>query len=111
MSGAAENDIEIQSHPRRPPLPPPSLSPDPVWHSMGLVTVTLAVASVLRAAGGPLVPPQSHGSVGEHRDALGNAPEGLRREQCETETVGHFQRSFLFKEIKKKKREETVAAV
>ena len=61
---------------------------------MGLVAVALAVAGVLRPAVGPLVPPQCHRSVGEHRDAFGNAPAGLGREQCERETVGHFQRSF-----------------
>lgn len=52
-------------------------SPDSVWHSVGLVAVALAVAGVLRAAGGPMVPPQSHGPVGEHRDALGDTPAGL----------------------------------
>lgn len=84
------NDIELQSHPVSP-----LCSPDPVWHSVGLVAVTLTVPGVLRAAGGPLVPPQSHRPMGEHRDTFGNAPAGLGREQCETETLGHFQRSFL----------------
>lgn len=72
-----------------------SISPDSVWHSVGLVAVALAVTGVLRPAGGTLVPPQSHGPMGEHRDAFGNPPEGLGREQCETKTLGHFQRSFL----------------
>lgn len=93
VSQGAANDIKIQSHPGPPPLP--SRSPDSVWHSVGLVAVTLAVAGVLRPAGGTLVPPQSHRPMGEHRDAFGNAPAGLWREQCETKTLGHFQRSFL----------------
>lgn len=78
-----------------PPPPPSSLSPDSVWHSVGLVAVALAVSGVLRPAGGPLVPPQSHRPVGEHRDTFGNAPAGLGKEQCETETVGHFQKVFF----------------
>lgn len=97
VSQAAGNVIEIQSHPRPPPLP--SLSPDSVWHSVGLVAVALAVAGVLWPAGGTLVPPQSHRPVGEHRDAFGNAPAGLGREQCEAETLGHFQRYFLTAEV------------
>lgn len=62
---------------------------------MGLVAVALAVSGVLRPAGGPLVSSQSHRPVGEHRDALGNTPVGLGRKQCELQTLGHFQRSFL----------------
>ena len=88
---------KIQSHPPSPFLFPSSLSPDSVWHSVGLVAVALAVAGVLRAAGGSLVPPQCHRPVGEHRDTFGNAPAGLRREQCETETVGHFQKKVFFR--------------
>lgn len=72
-----------------------SLSPDSVSHSVSLVAVALAVAGVLRAAGGPLVPPQSHRPVGEHRDAFGDAPAGLRREQCEADTLGHFKKVFF----------------
>lgn len=40
-----------QSHSRPPP------SPDPVWHSVGLVAVGLAVAGVLRPAGSAVVSP------------------------------------------------------
>lgn len=43
---------------------------------MGLVAVGLAVAGVLGAAGGALVPPQSHGPVGQHRHTFGDAPAG-----------------------------------
>lgn len=100
VSRAATKDMEISKSPSvdAAPLPSPLASPDSVWHSVGLVAVALAVAGVLWPAGGTLVPPQSHGPVGEHRDAFGNPPEGLgrEREQCETKgTRGHFQRSFL----------------
>lgn len=37
--------------------------------------------------------------MGEHRDAFGNAPAGLGREQCEAETLGHIQRYFLTAEV------------
>jgi len=69
-------------------------SPDSVWHSVGVIAVTLAVSRVLRPAGGSLVPPQSHCPVGEHRDSLGNAPAGSAREQCETEIVEHCKGLF-----------------
>lgn len=78
-------DIEIQS-PSAATSPLPSLSPDPAWHSVGLVAVAQAVTGVLRPTGDTLVPPQGHGPMGENRDAFGNAPAGLEREQCETET-------------------------
>lgn len=61
-----------------------NLSPDPVWHPVGLVAVTVAVAGVLRPAGGSLVPPQSHGPVGEDRNALGDTPGEAGREPEET---------------------------
>lgn len=88
VSQAATKDVEISKSPSVDaiPLPSPLASPDSVWHSVGLVAVALAVAGVLRPAGGTLVPPQSHGPMGEHGDAFGNPPEGLgrEREQCET---------------------------
>lgn len=59
---------------------------------MGLVAVALAVAGVLRPAGGTLVPPQSHGPVGEHGDAFGNPPGGLGRGRTMRDI---FKRSFL----------------
>lgn len=70
-------------------------SPDSVCHSAGLVAIALAVPGVLQAFGCPLVPPQSHGPVGEHRDALGNPPAGLAGEQCERETGMTCQMSSL----------------
>lgn len=63
--------------------PPPS--PDPVWNSVGLVLVAIAVAGVLGPAGSAGVPPQSHGPMGEHRHAFGDAPAGSER-QASAET-------------------------
>lgn len=71
--------------------PPPSRSPDSVWHSLGLVTVALAVARVLRPAVGPLVPPQSHGTMSEHWNSLGDPPAGSAMEQCDN---GEFLKVF-----------------
>lgn len=77
--------------------PPPPHSLDSVWHSVGLVTVTLAVAGVLRPAGGTLVPPQSHRPVGEHRDTFGNAPAGLgERTMWDREDTETFSKVLFF---------------
>lgn len=50
---------------------------------MGVVAVALAVPGVLRPAGGPLVSPQSHGPVCEHRHSLSNPPAGSETKQRE----------------------------
>lgn len=63
---------------------------------MGLVAVALAVAGVLRAAGGTLVPPQSHGPVGEHRHAFGNPPDGLGGRENNVRQRGHGD---IFKKV------------
>lgn len=68
-------------------------SPDPVQHPVGLVAVTVAVSGVLGPAGGALVPPQSHGPVGEHGDALGDSPAGSGRERREAVKPGRYSGS------------------
>lgn len=49
VSQAATNDMDISKSPSVDvaPLPSPLVSPDSVWHSVGLVAVALAVAGVL----------------------------------------------------------------
>lgn len=72
-----QNDRAFRARPSPSPRRP---SPEPVRYSVGLVAVGLAVAGVLRAAGGALVPAQSHGPVGEHGHAFGDPPAGSERE-------------------------------